>query len=281
MPVTYGYVTYGVAYLFFGNSLSRGNKREGRMIQGLQDKVIIITGAAGGLGRAFALTFAQAGARVACADLNLAGAQETAALVTQQSQQAFALAVNVADEASTQAMAQQVVAHWGRIDVLVNNAAIYAGLQRQPFWEIDPAEWDRVMAVNLKGPWLCAKAVVPYLRQSRGKIINIASATVYSGSPHWLHYVASKGGVMAMTRVMARELGNDNITVNAIAPGFTLTDASLNLIENAAQYGVDRGALKRNAQADDIVGTALYLASPLSDFVTGQTLIVDGGRQFN
>ena len=251
------------------------------MIQGLENKVVIVTGGAGGLGRAFALACAGAGARVVCADLNLTGAQESVTLITNQGQQAISLPVNVADEGSTQAMAQAVIERWGQIDVLINNAAIYANLQRKPFWEIETDEWDRVMAVNLKGPWLCAKAVFPHLRQQSGKIINIASATVYSGSPQWLHYVASKSGVIGMTRVMARELGEYNITVNAIAPGFTLTDASLNLLENAAQYGVDRGAIKRNAQADDIVGTALYLASPLSDFVTGQTIIVDGGRQFN
>lgn len=202
-------------------------------------------------------------------------------MITQQGGQALALSLNVVDEAFTAAMAASVVERWGAIDVLVNNAAIYAGLQRRPFWEIAPDEWDRVMAVNLKGPWLCAKAVFPYMRQRGGKIINISSATAFSGSPNWLHYVAGKSGVLGMTRAMARELGEHNITVNAVAPGFTLTDASMNLVENAVQYGVDRGVIKRNAQTDDIVGTALYLASPLSDFVTGQTIIVDGGRQFN
>lgn len=209
------------------------------------------------------------------------GAEESVALITQQGGQALALSLNVVDEAFTAAMAASVVERWGAIDVLVNNAAIYAGLQRRPFWEIAPDEWDRVMAVNLKGPWLCAKAVFPYMRQRGGKIINISSATAFSGSPNWLHYVAGKSGVLGMTRAMARELGEHNITVNAVAPGFTLTDASMNLVENAVQYGVDRGVIKRNAQTDDIVGTALYLASPLSDFVTGQTIIVDGGRQFN
>ena len=254
----------------------------------MKEKVVIITGAAGGLGRAFALGFASAGAKVVACDLNFAGAEETAAMVGED---ALALKVDVADEASTEQMARTVVEKWGRIDVLVNNAAIYATIQRKPFYEITVAEWDLVMNVNLKGPWLCTKAVAKYMIQERrqsttnsemgtGKIINISSATVMSGSPMWSHYVASKGGVIGLTRSMAKELGEFNITVNAIAPGFTLTDASLNLIENAQKYGVERGAIKRSSTADDIVGTALYLASSASDFVTGQTIVVDGGKQF-
>jgi NAD(P)-dependent dehydrogenase (short-subunit alcohol dehydrogenase family) len=137
------------------------------------------------------------------------------------------------------------------------------------------------MAVNLKGAWLCAKAVFPAMqRRGRGKIVNIASSTVFSGSPLWAHYVASKGAVIALTRTMAREAGDHGITVNVLAPGFTLTDASLGLIDDAASYGVARGAIKRAACVDDMVGAALFLASPASDFVTGQTLIVDGGREF-
>jgi NAD(P)-dependent dehydrogenase (short-subunit alcohol dehydrogenase family) len=247
----------------------------------IDNKVVLITGAAGGLGRAFALALAAAGGKIACVDLNLAGAQETAALVNQEGAAALALSVNVTDEASTQQMVQAVLAHWGRIDVLINNAAIYAGLQRKPFWELEVAEWERVMAVNVKGPWLCSKAVAPVMQaQQSGKIIHISSGTVFSGSPLWAHYVTSKAGVIGLTRAMARELGDYNITVNAIAPGFTLTDASLGLIENAVTHNINRGSIKRNAQAEDIVGTALYLASSAADFVTGQTIIVDGGRQF-
>jgi NAD(P)-dependent dehydrogenase (short-subunit alcohol dehydrogenase family) len=164
--------------------------------------------------------------------------------------------------------------------VLVNNAAIYAGLARQPFTEIAEADWDRVMAVNVKGTWLASKVVAPRLTAPGGAIVNISSATVMSGSPQWLHYVASKGAVIAMTRAMARELGDRGIRVNALAPGFTLTEASLEIIPGAATYGVERGALKRASVPEDMVGAALYLASPLAGFVTGQTLIVDGGRQF-
>lgn len=244
----------------------------------LKDKVVIITGAAGGLGKAFALAFANEGAKVAVCDKNIKGATETAEEIRND---AIAIEVDVANEASTKAMAQVVAEKFGKIDVLVNNAAIYATIQRKPFFEISEAEWDLVMNVNLKGVWMVSKAVFPFMKAANaGKIINISSATVMSGSPQWSHYVASKGGVIGFTRSMAKEVGDFNINVNAIAPGFTLTDASLSLIENAQKYGVDRGAIKRPSSAEDIVGTALYLASSASDFVTGQTIVVDGGKQF-
>jgi NAD(P)-dependent dehydrogenase (short-subunit alcohol dehydrogenase family) len=244
----------------------------------MKNKVVLITGAAGGLGKAFAHAFAAEGATIIVADLNIKGAEATfEALNTEGS----AIEVNVANEASTQAMAHTIFEKFGRIDVLINNAAIYATINRKPFYEISEAEWDLVMNVNLKGTWLCSKAVFPYMKAANyGKIINISSATVMSGSPNWSHYVASKGGVIGLTRSMAKELGDFNINVNAIAPGFTLTDASLGLMENAHKYGVDRGAIKRPSVAEDMVGTALYLASSASDFVTGQTIVVDGGKQF-
>jgi NAD(P)-dependent dehydrogenase (short-subunit alcohol dehydrogenase family) len=236
-----------------------------------ENKVVVITGAAGGLGKAFALAFANQGAKVAVCDKNLEGATETA---NEIGENAIAIEVDVANEVSTQIMAKKVAETFGKIDVLVNNAAIYATLQRKPFFEITEAEWDLVMNVNLKGVWMVSKAVFPYMKENgSGKIINISSATVMSGSPLWSHYVASKGGVIGFTRSLAKELGDYNINVNTIAPGFTLTEASLSLIENANKYGVDRGAIKRPSNAEDIVGTALYL-------VTGQTIVVDGGKQF-
>lgn len=243
----------------------------------LTDKVVVITGAAGGLGKAFALAFAEQGAKIAVCDKNIQGAIETA----NEIKGAIAIEVDVANEQSTQAMAQQVMDAFGRIDVLINNAAIYATIQRKPFFEITEAEWDLVMNVNLKGVWMVSKAIFPFMKNNgSGKIINISSATVMSGSPNWSHYVASKGGVIGFTRSMAKELGDFQINVNTIAPGFTLTEASLSLMENANKYGVDRGAIKRPSSAEDIVGTALYLASSASDFVTGQTIVVDGGKQF-
>lgn len=245
-----------------------------------EGNVVIVTGAAGGLGRAFAQGFASAGASLVVADIDVAGVEETAALIVATGAKAVAVKVDVTNKESTDALAQAALDAFGRIDVLINNAAIYATLTRKPFTEIDPAEWDRVMNVNVKGAWLCSASVYPKMSHPGGRIVNIASATVYSGSPLWMHYVASKAAVIGMTRVMAREVGGDGVTVNAIAPGFTLTEASLSLIEDAETYGVDRGAIKRSSQPDDIVGTALFLASDNASYITGQTLVVDGGKQF-
>jgi NAD(P)-dependent dehydrogenase (short-subunit alcohol dehydrogenase family) len=259
-------------------------------------RTVLITGAAGGLGRAFALGFAAQGDRVVVADLNIDGARETVALIEAAGGAALAVAVNVTDLASVTALAKDA-AGWvpealpdasatgpntpnaGVIDVVINNAAIYATVTRAPFTELDPDEWDRVMAVNLKGPWLVTRACTPYLPDG-GRVINLSSATVMSGSANWAHYVASKGGVIALTRVLAKELGDRTVTVNAIAPGFTLTEASYGLIDGAETYGVDRGSLKRACEPEDIVGAALFLAGPGSAYITGQTLVVDGGRQF-
>lgn len=246
----------------------------------LADKSAIVTGAARGLGLAFARALVQAGAKVAIADIDAAAAREAEQTLSEQGGTAIALGVDVADEDSVVRMVSDVVASYGGVDILVNNAAVYAGLKRKPFFEITSQEWDRVMSVNLKGAFLCAKAVYPGMETRGGKIVNVASATVFSGSPLWMHYVASKGGIIAMTRVMARELGDSGITVNALAPGFALTEASKELIEDAESYGVGRGAIHRAAQPDDMVGACLWLVSPMSDFVTGQTIIVDGGRQF-
>lgn len=249
------------------------------MSQQLSGKTVIVTGAAGGLGRAFALGFADRGANVVVADMNEAGSAETVALVQAKGVKAIAVKTNVADKASCQAMADAAVAEFGRLDVLVNNAAIYATLNRADFWDIDPDEWDKVMAVNVKGAWLASAAAYQRMEDG-GSIINIASATFFSGSPLWMHYVASKGAVVGMTRVMAREAGAKNVTVNAIAPGFTLTEASLAQIDDAASYGVSSRSIKRASQPEDIVGTALFLASDDSRYLTGQTIIVDGGKQF-
>ena len=247
----------------------------------LSGKVMIVTGAGGGLGRAFALALAEAGAHVCAADCDLQGASATLELIVARGGEGMAVAADVADADSVARMANSVAGRWGRIDALINNAGLYGNIARKPFFEITPNEWDAVMAVNLKGPWLCARAVFPHMRVCGGNIVNIASATFYSGSPLWAHYVASKGGVIGLTRALAREAGDYGIRVNAIAPGFTLTEASLRLIEDAATYGVNRGAIKKAQQTDDLIGALLFFVSPSSNFVTGQTLIVDGGRQFN
>jgi NAD(P)-dependent dehydrogenase (short-subunit alcohol dehydrogenase family) len=244
---------------------------------GLQGKRVVVSGAAGGLGRAFALAFAKAGATVLACDVNLDGCTETASLIGAAGHAAL---VDVTDTASCQALAVQATQAMGGVDVLINNAAMYGGLERRDFEAIDEAVWDRVMAVNVKGVWQMCRAFSPDLRAARGAIVNIASATVFSGSPQWMHYVASKGAVISMSRTLAKEMGGDGVRVNVLAPGFTMTDASLGLIENARSYGVDRAALKRAAEVEDIVGGALMLASPLSSYMTGQTMVIDGGRQF-
>lgn len=242
---------------------------------GLSGKRVVISGAAGGLGRAFALAFAKAGAQVLACDVNLAGCEETAALTGGTAAQ-----VDVTNTASCRALVDQAQARMGGVDVLVNNAAMYGGLERRNFEDLDEEVWDKVMAVNVKGVWQMCRAFSPALRASKGAIVNIASATVFSGSPQWMHYVASKGAVIGLSRTMAKEMGTDGVRVNVLAPGFTMTEASLGLMENARSYGVDRAALKRAAEVEDIVGGALMLASPLSSYMTGQTLIIDGGRQF-
>lgn len=243
-------------------------------------RTVLVTGGAGGLGRAFALAFGRAGDAVVIADRDPAGARATAELVEETGAEALAVEADVTDRSSTDRLAAAAAAFGGGgVDVVVNNAAIYATVTRSPLEEIQDEEWDAVMAVNLKGPWHVVRALSPWLR-SGARIVNLSSATVMSGSTQWAHYVASKGGVIALTRVMAKELGTREITVNAVAPGFTLTEASLNLMEDAASYGVDRGAIKRASQPEDIVGAVMFLASPESSYITGQTLVVDGGRQF-
>ncbi len=245
-----------------------------------ESRVVLITGAGGGLGRAFAEGFAAQGDRVVVADIDGPGAERTVEVLVGRGAEALAVTVDVTSAESVRAMVDSLIARFGRLDVVVNNAAIYATLTRTPFTDIDPAEWDRVMGVNAKGTWLVSAAAFPHLTSPGGRIINIASATVMSGSPLWMHYVASKAAVIGMTRVMAREVGAAGVTVNAIAPGFTLTEASLGLLEDAETYGVDRGAIKRAGQPDDIVGTALFLASDQAGYLTGQTIVVDGGKQF-
>lgn len=243
-------------------------------------RTVIVTGAAGGLGRAFAEAFARRGDLAVIADIDEAGAQRAASAIVEAGGKAIGVRVDVTDANSARELAAAAAAAGdGGIDVIVNNAAIYATLTRSPFEEIDEAEWDRVMAVNLKGPWQVVRACSPLLREG-ARIVNIASATVMSGSAQWAHYVASKAGVIGLTRVMAKELGVRGITVNAVAPGFTLTEASHSLISDAESYGVDRGSIKRPIHPDDIVGAVEFLASPEAAFVTGQTMVVDGGRQF-
>jgi 3-oxoacyl-[acyl-carrier protein] reductase len=255
------------------------------MIEGLKDKVAIVTGGAHGIGKAYCRAFARAGARVVAADIDGPAAERVAAELSGQSEgKSLAVRVDVADEASTKQMAKTVLDRFARIDILVNNAAIFATIpmNRGRIETIDPAEWDRMMAVNLKGLFFCSRAVLPAMRaQKSGKIINVTSGTVLSGSLGRIHYVTSKAGVIGFTRTLAREAGEDNIQVNCVAPGSTLSEENpTEEIIKMRQAPVQTRALKRLQKPEDLVGAMLFLASPLSDFMTGQTVSVDGGQNF-
>lgn len=247
----------------------------------LAGRVVIVTGGAHGIGRTYCEGLAREGARVVVADVDGAAATAVADALCASGLEALAIGTDVSDEASAVAMAERTLERFGRIDVLVNNAAIFSTIpiRRVPIEEITLAEWEQVMAVNLRGVFLASRAVLPAMKRQRaGKIINIASATAFSGSPTRIHYVASKGGVLAFTRTLAREVGPYGITVNALAPGATLseehpTDDDLRRHERRVQGQ----ALRRVETPADLVGTLLYLASSDSDFMTGQALVVDGG----
>jgi NAD(P)-dependent dehydrogenase (short-subunit alcohol dehydrogenase family) len=246
---------------------------------GLTDKVIIITGAARGLGLAYARRFAREGAAVVLADIAPPG-QEAAELTTANSRTLFVPA-DVRRPEDSHRLAERTVSTFGRIDVLVNNAALFTTLRRRPLEELCVKEWEEVFAVNVIGTFACIQAIVPVMKaQKHGTIINIGSNAVHKGLPHLLHYVASKGAVHAMTRALARELGPFGITVNAVAPGYVLHEGTAPSDEGRNEQVVAQRALRRTETADDVVGTVVFLASEESGFLTGQTIVVDGGEVF-
>jgi 3-oxoacyl-[acyl-carrier protein] reductase len=247
----------------------------------LENKVVIVTGGGHGIGRAYCHGIAAEGGMVVVADIDGAAADTVAEEISGQGGQALPVQADVSSPSSCQDMTSKALSQFGQIDGLINNAAIFATIpiSRVGFQDISEKEWDRVMDVNVKGVWLCSRAVAPAMQERKqGSIVNIASGTVLNGSAGRIHYVASKAAVVGFSRVLARELGPDNIRVNTIAPGSTLSEANVtDEILKLREANVGGRALKRIERPEDLVGTALYLLSDLSGFVTGQMIVVGGG----
>jgi NAD(P)-dependent dehydrogenase (short-subunit alcohol dehydrogenase family) len=252
----------------------------------LEGKVAIVTGGGGtnSIGRAICLRYGREGARVAVLDIDTQGADRVAGEIVEAGGVALSVACDVTDLAQCEAAATLVAQTWnGRIDILVNNAAFFGGMGAwRGFDEWSPEEWDRMQNVNLRGMWFCTRAVFPYMKaQGYGKVINLSSSSFFEGVPGFIHYTTSKGGVIGFTRSLGKEVGEYGIRVNAIAPGFTLSDAQLELTKDSPDWYVrnrDRQAMhERNEVPDDLAGPAFFLASADSDFMTCQTLLVDGG----
>jgi NAD(P)-dependent dehydrogenase (short-subunit alcohol dehydrogenase family) len=243
----------------------------------LAGKVTIVTGGAQGLGRVYAQRLASEGARVVIADINASLTESTASELG-----CHGITTDVSEAASVQSMVERTVAEHGRIDVLINNAALFGPLRYQAIEDIDVELWDRVMAVNVRGVFLCCRAVIPTMkRQGGGKIINIASGTLLSGVPNFSHYITSKGAVFALTRALARELGPVGITINTLAPGLTVTEAvKMNHPTEQLERSRLSRALARDEVPEDLEGALAFLASDDSSFMTGQMLVVNGGAQF-
>jgi NAD(P)-dependent dehydrogenase (short-subunit alcohol dehydrogenase family) len=249
----------------------------------LQDRVIVVTGGAQGIGRAIADGLADEGAKVVIADLG--GAEEAAAELTAAGGDALGLRVDVSSEADCRAMAQAVLDRFGRIDGLVNNAGIYSSLVPTPLEEIDVDEWRKVFDVNVLGMFLATRAVLPQMRaQGGGRIVNISSGTPFKGVPFLLHYVSSKGAVVAMTKAIAKEVGDTGILVNTVAPGFTMSDGVLAnpvQVQKLQEISVKARVIQRDQFPSDVVGAIVFFCSDDSSFITGQSLVVDGGAFFN
>ena len=252
----------------------------------LKDKVTIITGAAQGIGAAFATGYAKEGSKVVIADI--VDGNNTVANVVKAGSEAIFVKTDVTQQDQCDAMVKAAVDRFGTVDILVNNAALYANIIKKPFEEITTEEWNRLMEVNVTGPFHCTKAIFAVMREKGGKIINVASSVAFEGAAGMPHYVASKGAVVAFTRAMARELGAYNINVNSLAPGYTQSEASKTIQKRREDDGPDpeqimlqKRCLKRSEEATDLVGTAIFLASDMSDFITGQLILCDGGSFFH
>jgi len=245
----------------------------------LDGKVAIVTGAAQGIGRAIADGLAGAGARIVVADLR--GADDAA----QSYDNGVAVTVDVSKEDEVQRLVDEAVARCGGVDILVNNAGLYASLEMRPFDQIPLDEWRQVLDVNVASMFLTCRAAVPLMRErGGGRIVNISSGTVFRGVPFLLHYVTSKGAIVAFTRALAKELGKDNVLVNCVAPGFTMSagvEAHPEVIEKLRDVSVAARTLQRDQLPEDVVGAVVFLSGPGSDFITGQTMVIDGGQTFH
>jgi NAD(P)-dependent dehydrogenase (short-subunit alcohol dehydrogenase family) len=245
----------------------------------LEGQVAVVTGAAQGIGHAIARGLAAEGAQIVVVDLGRADE------VAQEFEQGVGVTADVADEEQVARMADEVVDRCGRIDILVNNAGLYASLPMRPFTEIPVDEWRRVMDVNVLSMFLTCRAVVPYMRtQGGGRIVNISSGTPFRGVPFLLHYVTSKGAIVALTRSLAKEVGRDDVLVNCVAPGFTMTEGVRQhpeVIEALRDVSVSARTLQRDQVPEDVVGAVVFLCGSGASFVTGQTIVIDGGQYFH
>ncbi len=236
----------------------------------LDGKVAVVTGGAQGIGKAIADGLAEAGAHVVIADLNPPDG---------------GIRADVSDEADVQRLVDETLARHGRLDILVNNAGLYASLEMRPFTEIPLEEWRQVMDVNVASMFLTCRAVVPVMRgQGGGKIVNISSGTPFRGVPFLLHYVTSKGAIVALTRALAKELGRDGIHVNCVAPGFTMSEgvqAHPEVVEKLRDVSVAARTIQRDQVPEDVVGAVVFLCTSAADFITGQTMVIDGGQYFH
>jgi 3-oxoacyl-[acyl-carrier protein] reductase len=244
---------------------------------------VLVTGGGKGLGKVYVEEFAKVGAHVVAADIDVQAAEAVASALRGSGLSALGLGVDVADEDSTKAMAKAALDRFGTIDVLINNASLMSVLPRRSWLEIPVDEWDRVMAVNLRGMFLCCRAVFPAMQaQKRGKIVNISSSRVWEGAPNRLHYTTSKAGVIGLTRALAREVGEFGITVNALTPGMTQSETQV--ASSSGNYLATRvagRAIERVQVPADLVGAVMFLSSAASDFMTGQTINVDGGKSMH
>lgn len=247
----------------------------------LKDKVAIITGAGRGLGKAFALRYAMEGAKLLLPDISLERAKQTVEEIKVKGGEAHAMLTDISEEKDTKKMAAEVIRLYGKVDILLNNAAMYYGVGRREWDAWTVKDWDRLFEVNVRGTYLCCKAIGPLMvKAGRGKIINIASDVFkVPGAVNLLAYACSKAAVYALTQALARALGPSGINVNCIGPGFTATEASLGQDGNKAAFDatIEMQCIKRREEPSDLVGTAVFLASPDSDFITGHYIVVDGG----